>query len=272
MLSYISIAFHAPPLVLACSAAAAASLPTSAELLGSLQRSVVLLQEPARHQQYQEAHSQVVAGLVHALHGVPPGDLQLRGQAEAAVHAAVFQPMAASLQEVHSVMAAPAPAQLAAVRAATWRLHAALRQLQALLNGLESYAWYDGMANSSNSGATATSIALSAAERGSCAANEVVARGVAAAAVAALLTCWPQLAEVCGWLGRLPNSAAPVRRELYQELSQCLCSAMVLNPEAAQQVLLSLADTAAATFFLPGAACRPGALRCLGWLLMSHAR
>lgn len=266
------IVCQAPPLFFVCSAAAAASLPTSAELLGSLRRSVVLLQEPARHQQYQEAHSQVVAGLVHALHGVPPGDLQLRGQAEAAMQAAVFQPMAASLQEVHRVMAAPAPAQLAAARAATWHLHAALRQLQALLNGLESYAWNDGMASCSNNGT------LPAAEKGHCAPDEFVARGVAAAAVAALLTCWPQLAEVCGWLGRLPNSAAPVRRELYQELSQCLCSAMALNPEAALQVLLSLADTVTDTFFLPGAACRPGAhkcwgaLCCLNWLLMRHAR
>ncbi|PRW18313.1 ARM repeat-containing [Chlorella sorokiniana] len=158
-----------------CSAAASASLPASAALLGGLQRGMALLQQPARQHQYQEAHSQLVAGLVHALHGVPPEDQQLRAQAEAVVQAAVFQPMAAGLQEVHILMAVSAAAQLAA------------------------------------------------------------------------------LADVCGWLGRLPAGAAAAWREMYHELAQCLCSAMVLEPEAAQTVLPSFADTVASCFFLPGA-------------------
>ena len=219
---------------------------------------MVLLRQPSRHQHCEEAHSQMVTGLVHALHGVPPGDLQLRALAESVVQAAVFQPVAAALQDVHGLIAGGAAAQLAAVRTATWHLHAALRQLQALLNGLESYA--DGMPSCSDGGTAGDSCGPVAIESCAWADKEALARGVAAAAVAALLSCWPQLAEVCGWLGRLPARAAPARQELYEELAQCLCSAMVLKPEAAQQVLPSFASTVAATYFLPGAASRLGCL------------
>ena len=149
----------------------------------------------------------MVTGLVHALHGVPPGDLQLRALAESVVQAAVFQPVAAALQDVHGLIAGGAAAQLAAVRTATWHLHAALRQLQALLNGLESYA--DGMPSCSDGGTAGDSCGPVAIESCAWADKEALARGVAAAAVAALLSCWPQLAS-SAW--GCTNAFAPCSR------------------------------------------------------------
>lgn len=63
---------------------------------------MALLQAPAwrQHSQYQDAQCQLVTGLVHALHGIPPGDAALRTAAEAAVQQAIFAPLAAALQEL----------------------------------------------------------------------------------------------------------------------------------------------------------------------------
>lgn len=238
----------------ACSSAAAAGLPTSAELLAGLQQGMLLLQQPARCERYQDAQGQLVAGLVHALHGVPPGDAQLRAQAEQAIDALVFQPLAAALREAEALAGAgAAPPRPAQARAAVWRLHAALRQYQALLNSLESYAWFDEDGGSVSGNGNCMSNGSGA---GAAAQHAQMARGVAAA-VASLLACWPQLAEMCGWLGRLPvgpggGGLAGMRRELYQELSHCVCSCISLDRDASQQVLPSLVDTVATCLFLPG--------------------
>ncbi|KAL4458064.1 hypothetical protein ABPG75_012929 [Micractinium tetrahymenae] len=246
-----------------CSSATTSGLPTSPKLLVGVQQAMALLQAPIWRQrsQYQDAHCQLVTGLVHALHGIPPGDAVLRAAAEAAVQQAIFAPLAAALQELAGLgaaVAAPgqapgAPLPLAAAaqqRAVLWRLHAALRQLQALLNGLESYALYDGASDSesSTSGAGGSSLA-----------GQEVARGVAAAAVGVVLVCWPQLAEVCAWRSggaslAPAGSGTALQRELYGEVAHCLSSCIGLDPEAFRRVLPSFCDTAAACFFLPGAA------------------
>lgn len=194
---------------------------------------MALLQAPVWHQhsQYQDAQCQLVTGLVHALHGIPPGDAALRTAAEAAVQQAIFAPLAAALQELAVLGAdvagpgsgphAPAPLAVAVQqRAALWRLHAALRQLQALLNGLESYALYEGASDSESCAGVAGSGGM---------AGQEVATGVAAAAVSVVLACWPQLAEVCAWrCGGAPlapaGGRATLQRELYAEVAQCLSS------------------------------------------------
>lgn len=217
---------------------------------------MMALQAPGSAGHYTEANGQLVAALVHALHGVPPGDPALRAQAEAAVQQHVFQPLAAALAETRALAAAPpGDASQAATRAAVWRLHSALRQLQALLNQLESYAWYEPDSSSSMGSSSTASL-----PNGSAAGQEAVARGVAAAAVSAFLAAWPQLAEVCGWAASLPvprggggGGLAAARREAYAEAAQCLCSSISLDPEAAAAALPSLADAASAHFFLPGA-------------------
>lgn len=232
-------------------------MPTSGELLSGVRHGMVLLQQPGAYAQYQDAHGQLVAGLVHALHGVPPGDAQLRAQAEAVVQQHIFQPLTAALGEVRGLMGGgPAGQQpAAAVRAAVWRLHAALRQFQALLNQLESYSPYESDSSSSVGGSSSS---LAAAAMATAATQEAMARGMAADAVASFLSCWPQLAEVCVWAGQLPatpsgsSGLAAVRREAYAELAQCLSSCIALEQEAAQAALPSLAAAAAAHFFLPG--------------------
>lgn len=244
---------------LPCSSASSAGLPTSPDLLAGLQQAMALLQQPASGLQgngahhstlrRQDAFSQLVTALVHALQGVPPGDAQLRAQAEAAVQQQVLQPLAAALAEVQSLVAAGAAGQPAQLRAVVWRLQAALQQYQALLNGLEAHAWYDDASSSASSGNGSMLAAPGAAEQ----------EGVAAAAVAAFLACWPLLAQACDWVGRLPAAGpssgglAAARRDLYHELAHCMGSCISLDQEGAQRLLPSFADTTAACFFLPGA-------------------
>lgn len=233
----------------ACSCATSSALPTSQQLLAGVQQGMVLLQQPQQYQQYQEAHSQLVTGLVHALHGIPPGDAQMRAVAESTVQQHIFAPLAVSVQEVLGPSAAMAAAGGAAaagaghqLRAALWRLTAALRQFHALLNALESHSWYDAAGSTSSGGMAGSG------------GQQEVARGVTQAAVAAFLSCWPRLADVCcSWQG-LPAGAslATLRRELYQEAAHCICSCIALEREAFQQVLPSFAEAAAACFFQPG--------------------
>ena len=231
------------------SCATVSGVPACAELLAGVQQGMALLQQPARFAQYQDAHSQLVNGLVHVLYGIPPGDAQLRSTAEAVVQRSVLGPLAAALQGVAALgvgAASPGVQQQAAV---LWRLHAALRQFQSLLNGLESYSLYE--CGGSDAGGSACS-------SGSGLAGQEVARGVAAAAVATLLSSWPQLTQVCTWrcgsgvaLAQ-PRSAGGLQRELYGEVAHCLSSSIALEPEAFRAVLPSFVDTAAACFFLPG--------------------
>lgn len=234
----------------------------------------LLQSSAARYQQYQDAHCQLVTGLVHALHGIPPGESGLRAAAEAAVQRAVFAPLGAALQEVAAAAAATGalsgvrpPQTLAAAaqqRAALVRLHVALRQLQALLNGMESYAWYEE--GSSGSGVEESGSGSSSAGGGGAGGAYEVARGVTAAAVGVVLACWPELAEVCAWRcgghALVPaggaSSAPAVQRELYAEVAHCLSSCISLDAEAFRQALPSFADTAATCFFLPGGLVQAG--------------
>lgn len=194
-----------------------------------MQQGIALLQAPTcrQHRRYQGAQCQLVTGLVHAVHGAPPGDAALRSAAEVAVQQAIFSPLAAALQELAGLggavaglaPAAPMPLAVAAQQRATlWRLHASLRQLQALLNGLESYALYEGPSDSYANAGSSGSLA-----------GQEAACGVAAAAVRVVLACWPQLAEVCAWrCGGAPlapaGDGAALRRDLCAEVAQCLSS------------------------------------------------
>lgn len=194
-----------------------------------MQQGIALLQAPTcrQHRRYQGAQCQLVTGLVHAVHGAPPGDAALRSAAEVAVQQAIFSPLAAALQELAGLggaaaglaPGAPMPLAVAAQQRATlWRLHASLRQLQALLNGLESYALYEGPSDSYANAGSSSSLA-----------GQEAACGVAAAAVRVVLACWPQLAEVCAWrCGGAPlapaGDGAALRRDVFAEVAQCLSS------------------------------------------------
>ena len=239
-----------------CSFTTAAGLPTSSQLLAGVEEGLALLLHPPQYQQYQHAVSQLVTGLVHALHGIPPGSQALRARAEAALQQHIFMPLAAALQRLRGLAelapgGSPAAVPAHQLRGAVWHLHAALHQVQALLNALESYSGEPAAAASGDGDGTAAAAAQLA--------------GVSHAAACAFLSCWGQLAEVCAWcqLGGTAaggGAAAPataglaaLQRELYAEAAHCLSSCISLGaPGAFEQALPSFADSVATCFFLPG--------------------
>ena len=91
-----------------CSLATAAGFATTDELLGAVDQALQLLQQPALAGAYQQAQQQLVVGLVHAIHGIPPTAAPLLARARGGVEDKVFVPLASALGEVQACLAAAA--------------------------------------------------------------------------------------------------------------------------------------------------------------------